>query len=203
MKRRQKVYLAGPMRGYEDLNRAAFESATVDLVGRGYDVFNPAANEDDGLSFKECMAVDLPAVAAADIVIVLAGWQDSAGARLEVYVADECEIPVLNYPDIEPARHPSSARYHRIIGELGRLHDRKQSDYGRANDPFANVRASEEWGIPGWVGALVRATDKVRRLQTQAARGSLANESALDAFDDLAVYAVIGRVLFEEEVEAA
>ena len=95
-------------------------------------------------------------------------------------------------------RHPASARFHAILKELGDLHDKKQADYGRATDPFANVRASEEWGIPAWVGAMVRATDKVRRLETFARRGSLANESAVDSFADLAVYAVIALVLYEE-----
>ena len=47
-------------------------------------------------------------------------------------------------------QHPSSARFHEILAELGERHDRKQADYGRSHDPFANVRASEEWGMPGW-----------------------------------------------------
>jgi hypothetical protein len=96
-------------------------------------------------------------------------------------------------------RHPNSARFHELLAEAGRLHDKKQADYGRTDDPFANVRASEEWGIDGWVGAMVRATDKVRRLQTLAQRGSLSNESAADAFMDLAVYALIARILYEQE----
>ena len=65
-------------------------------------------------------------------------------------------------------RHPNSGRFHELLAEAGRLHDKKQTDYGRTDDPFANVRASEEWGIDGWVGAMIRATDKVRRLQTLA-----------------------------------
>ncbi len=103
-------------------------------------------------------------------------------------------------------RHPNSERFHELLaqaGELiveaGELHDRKQADYGRGDDPFANVRASTEWGIPAWVGAMIRATDKVRRLQTFAEKGALANESVEDAFMDLAVYALIARVLFEQE----
>src|SRR5690242_20476207 len=44
------------------------------------------------------------------------------------------------------SRHPNSQRFHDILAELGELHDRKQADYGRGDDPFANVRASEEIG---------------------------------------------------------
>jgi len=96
-----------------------------------------------------------------------------------------------------------SKRFHEILNELGDLHDRKQQDYGTDADPFANVRASAEWGIPSWVGAMIRATDKVRRLQTMARKGVLANESAEDSFRDLAVYAIIALCLFEEEQLAA
>src|SRR3990167_5855584 len=95
-------------------------------------------------------------------------------------------------------RHPKSQRFHDILQELGALHDKKQRDYGRDDDPFANVRASNELGIEPWVGAMVRLTDKVRRLQTLARRGQLANEAAEDSFRDIAVYAVIAAVLYEE-----
>jgi hypothetical protein len=45
---------------------------------------------------------------------------------------------------------------------------------------------------------MVRATDKVRRLQKFAREGKLANEAVEDSFRDLAVYAVIALVLYEE-----
>ena len=96
-------------------------------------------------------------------------------------------------------RHPNSARFHELREELGELHDQKQADYGRGDDPFANVRVSSDWGMPSWVGAMIRATDKVRRLQTFARKGELRNEAVVDAFMDLACYALIARVLYEEE----
>ena len=94
--------------------------------------------------------------------------------------------------------HPSSKRFHEILSELATLHDKKSADYGRGDDPFANVRASEEWGVEPWVGAMVRATDKVRRLQSLIQNGKLENESAEDSLRDLAVYSVIALVLFEQ-----
>lgn len=140
--------------------------------------------------------------------VAIDGWEESRGAALEVRVIQSLGLPVLRFNDAgelesaTPTRHPASEKFHRILRDLGHLHDRKQADYGSMTDPFANVRASNEWGIAEWVGAMVRATDKVRRLQTFARRGSLMNESALDAFDDLAVYAVIARVLYEEAEES-
>lgn len=92
-------------------------------------------------------------------------------------------------------------RFHALLAHLGELHDRKQADYGLASDPFANVRASSEWGIPPWIGAMVRGTDKVRRLQTFARKGSLENEGVEDSLMDLAVYALIALILFREQEE--
>lgn len=90
-------------------------------------------------------------------------------------------------------------RFHAALGQMGALHDRKQSDYGRPTDPFANVRASEDFGVAPWVGALVRANDKMRRLQKAASGGTLVNEGVEDSLIDLAVYAVIALVLWREE----
>jgi hypothetical protein len=95
-------------------------------------------------------------------------------------------------------RHPNSQRFHDLLRECGELHDKKQADYGKEADPFANVRASDEWGIPGWIGAMVRLTDKVRRLQSLARNGGLENEAAHDSFLDIAVYALIAYVLYEQ-----
>src|SRR6266487_1952918 len=59
-----------------------------------------------------------------------------------------------------PARSKGSEAFHALLREIGELHDRKQKDYGSNTDPFANVRASQDFGVPAWVGALVRLNDK-------------------------------------------
>lgn len=112
---------------------------------------------------------------------------------------DPTELP----EDTVPKRHPNSARFHELLKLAGDLHDKKQMDYGKGNDPFANVRASSEWGLKPWVGAMLRLGDKVKRLQALATKGSLANEPAKDSFMDIAVYALIAHVLFEQEEEKA
>lgn len=93
-------------------------------------------------------------------------------------------------------------RFHSLLEEVREIHDRKQADYGRPADPFANVRASQEWGIEPWVGAMVRATDKVRRLQTAASGSQLKNEGIEDSLLDLATYSLIALVLFRESDQA-
>lgn len=93
---------------------------------------------------------------------------------------------------------PGHPRFHELLKIIGELHDKKQQDYGQMGDPFANVRGSVEWGVEPWVGAMIRATDKLKRLQKAAKGGIMANESVEDSFMDLAVYALIGLVLYEE-----
>lgn len=96
-------------------------------------------------------------------------------------------------------RHPSSQRFHDILRELGELHDRKQADYGTPTDPFANIRASMEYGISPVLGAILRANDKVSRIKTWIKKGSLANESIRDSLKDNAVYNIIAHVLLDEQ----
>lgn len=206
MHARGRVYLAGPMRGIEEYNFPAFHSAAADLRERGYTVWSPAERdeEQDGFDPKtdeakpmlHYMRHDLPAVLDADLVVVLPGWQNSTGARLEVHVAEQCGIPVRRYPDMQPARHPTSQAFHSMLGKIAQTHDRKAADYGTDGDPLANVRACEtQLGIPAWVGTEIRIGDKNQRIASFIQKGELANESVEDSILDRAVYSVIQLVL--------
>jgi hypothetical protein len=91
--------------------------------------------------------------------------------------------------------HPE---YLRALDEMRALHLRKAADYGRGADSLANVRAAEEFGVPAWVGAMLRANDKVHRVKSYLQNGSLKNEGVEDSLMDLAAYAIIALVLFRE-----
>lgn len=216
------AYLAGPMAGMEFGNFPVFKAAAQSLRKRGHDVTSPVEmNDRDGEKQAlehghprraEFMLRDLQLIAGPEIdtVVVLPGWEQSDGALAEVALARSIGKPVLEYKGLTPldpaiggreitSEHPYSALFHACLRELDALHDDKQSDYGSEEDPFANVRSSEEWGVPGWQGAMIRANDKVNRLKTYARKGTLKNEGVIDSFNDLAVYAVIARVLFQQE----
>jgi len=92
-------------------------------------------------------------------------------------------------------------RFLAILDEMKEIHVRKSADYGDQTDPLANVRASADWGISPWVGTMIRATDKIIRLQSLLTNGKLENESARDSLIDLASYAIIALILMEEEKE--
>lgn len=94
--------------------------------------------------------------------------------------------------------NPASLPFAEILTESLELHSRKSKDYGTGQDPYANVRASEEFGVEAWKGALVRSNDKITRLKQFAKRGALANESAEDSLIDLCVYFPIVLMLYRQ-----
>lgn len=93
---------------------------------------------------------------------------------------------------------PRSDRFEEIIQELMELHAKKAADYGADLDPLFNLRMCEYMGIPAWQGVVIRLTDKIARLMTFARKGTLQNESVEDTFRDIAVYAILGLILYQD-----
>ena len=84
-------YLAGPMRNYENKNKAMFLKVATLLRKQGYTIFNPGEVNDDGMTFEECMTVDLDAVInRCRGIAFLPGWRDSLGANTEAIAAFVC-----------------------------------------------------------------------------------------------------------------
>lgn len=92
------------------------------------------------------------------------------------------------------------AQFDAVLEEMRQLHRKKQEDYATTEDPFANVRSSEAYGIPAYVMAAIRAGDKLRRIAAFWRKGRLENEGVEDSFIDGAIYLIIGLVLYREHV---
>jgi nucleoside 2-deoxyribosyltransferase len=102
-----KVYLAGPMRGYESFNFPAFRAAATELRAKGYEVaspaeraeetggFDPSLNSEESVDLRAAFRWDVAQVLASDAVVVLPGWQVSKGASVEVSLAEVVGIPVI------------------------------------------------------------------------------------------------------------
>lgn len=85
-----KVYIAGPMSGYEGFNFSAFNRAEELLRGfYGYEhVINPAKlHPTTDLPWAEFLKRDLRELITCDAVFLLEGWEKSRGATLEAFVA--------------------------------------------------------------------------------------------------------------------
>jgi hypothetical protein len=103
----RSCYLAGPMRGHDDLNFPAFHREAAWLRSQNWRVFSPAERDeaDEALNgdwkvnakrgLDYFMQFDLAAVCQTDCVIAMEGWETSQGARLETMVAVELGHPVF------------------------------------------------------------------------------------------------------------
>ena len=99
--RANRLYLAGPMTGFEDFNFPAFNKMAAELRDRGYVVENPAEHGVvDGADWADYMAYDLTRLGLCGQVAVLPGWENSKGARLEVHIARELGMKVVNAHDL-------------------------------------------------------------------------------------------------------
>ena len=92
-----------------------------------------------------------------------------------------------------------SPDFYKIIDELKEIHSNKNHDYA-GEDPFSNFKISENMGIPAWKGCLVRISDKFSRLCNFAKSNELKvkDENIEDTFKDMAIYSIIGLILYRE-----
>jgi hypothetical protein len=98
--------------------------------------------------------------------------------------------------------HPSSQAFYDLCDALKEMHRSKSNDYGcpTGTDPLANIRNGAAFvGIEPWRAAMVRLSDKVTRLATFNAKGTLTYEGVEDTLVDLASYALLSLVLYREE----
>lgn len=83
-----KVYVSGPMSGIEDYNYPAFHEAAAHYRRLGFDVVSPAElNTDTDGRWEDYLRTDLRALLTCDAIAMLAGWESSRGANLELHVA--------------------------------------------------------------------------------------------------------------------
>jgi len=102
----KRVYIAGPMTGLPGYNYPAFNAAAKRLRELGFEVENPAENPDPACgTWLGYMRMAIRQLALCDSLVLLPGWQDSRGARIEQQLAAElgllvvCECNVQRGPD--------------------------------------------------------------------------------------------------------
>lgn len=138
------IYLAGPMSGRPDFNRAAFHRVAAALrrpVNGALEVINPAEVElPAGATWEEYMAVGLASVARADVVVALPGWTDSRGASIEVDTARALGLTVaaaslvLPVGDVgETPAWESPAALARVVARFPRVWELVMSDEATAD----------------------------------------------------------------------
>lgn len=98
--------------------------------------------------------------------------------------------------------HHGHPRFYELLRQIEDLHDRKNANYARDDDPLSNFRQCEGFGVPAYLGCLVRMSDKWSRVQELAkGKQDLVGEAITDTLMDLAVYSLICIILLEEQMK--
>ena len=93
-----RVYIAGKVTGlpmgdvFTKFGRAEFW-----LKEKGHEVVNPLKLCSSAWSWKRCMRVCLAELVKCDAICMLEDWGDSAGAKVEYYVAASLGLTVMAY----------------------------------------------------------------------------------------------------------
>jgi hypothetical protein len=170
------------MRGLPDFNYPLFNEVAKTLRAAGFNVLNPAENfdGDTSLEFSDYMYQDLTQLMGSNGIVMLPGWQDSEGARIEYMVAKSLGLEVKFHGKAsqdEPAEMVAS----RIV-----RNGERQAVYGHPADDFRRTAAM--WSVTFGV--------EVTPLQVAIAMGQLKMSRLIgtpghrDSIVDLIGYAV-------------
>jgi len=96
-----------------------------------------------------------------------------------------------------------SEAFYSLLENMKEVHDMKRHDYASKEDVFKNFRTCEMADIPAWKGCAIRIGDKFSRLMSFVKQEELKvkDESIRDTLIDLANYAIICAILYDETKE--
>lgn len=132
---KERVYIAGPMRGLPDENRQAFRDAAMRWREAGYEVISPVELDDQyGYhDFSEAMKRDIPFLFTCQIIALLPGWQYSEGADIETSIAKVCGIKWYDAITMEPFKETVLEEAQRIV------YGPREDSYGHPMKDFSKT----------------------------------------------------------------
>ena len=95
-----KYYISGKVTGDKDF-RKKFQEAEEWLVKHKHKVVNPVKDEADGKEWQYYLKKDLQKLLSCTAIILLNDWEESRGARLEKFVAEELGYEVYYFDELK------------------------------------------------------------------------------------------------------
>lgn len=94
----KKIYIAGPMTGYENFNYDTFNRLGGEWEERGWAVHNPATayNGSTRLPYRLYMSSAVQLLLQSEAVALIDWWEESSGATMEALIAQRMGMPFYN-----------------------------------------------------------------------------------------------------------
>lgn len=108
LSRANKYYLSGPMTGFPNYNRPAFNRMAKLLRSKGFKIENPAENPEEK-SWEKHMELAIAQIKTCNSIIMLQGWESSKGAKIEFETARKLEMLIICESDLYT---------HNVIGRI-------------------------------------------------------------------------------------
>lgn len=121
----KRAYLAGPMTGYPDYNAAGFAAAGEWVRAQDWEPVSP--HDTDPSHGGDCppgekhkghpnacwYGAGVRVLLGCDLIVLLPGWAESTGARIELAVANERGMPVEHWAPVPPCAVTSAVEARR------------------------------------------------------------------------------------------
>ena len=131
----KRVYISGPMTGYEEFNFPAFQQAAVGLRSMGYSVCSPAETDQflgvGTMTHEQYLRFDFARVLEADFLVALDGWELSLGAISEILMAVRMGTKVWRWSTFE---NYDLITYGQVAAAITDLHLGKTATTTRPHD---------------------------------------------------------------------
>lgn len=216
---RTRVYVAGPYNSDPESNTEVAIAVGQMLLDAGYAPFVPHLSHFWHLRYENdhatWMALDLPWVAQADLVVRIPGA--SAGADEEIALAHALKIPIVDLcggapcdiclanvletvpPEQNSLKIPAPVANALVL--IGEVFGKKNADYAADNAWRSNFTdVASQMGFTDLDACDVLIAVKQARLKSLRANGRTpVNEAIADTYLDRAVYAVIALAMLIED----